>query len=90
MGDITGLYLFQVSICKTLERDELDHPALQGNKGQLDQNDQKVKRENDKDRGYEGKNENCITPTVNAAERATETRFLISVFMFQQLEVSQQ
>ena len=42
MGDITGLYLFQVSICKTLEGDELDHPALQGNKGQLDQKDQKV------------------------------------------------
>ena len=55
--DITGVFLFQVSICKTLERDELDHPALQGNKGQLDQKDQKVKRENDKDRGYEGKNE---------------------------------
>ena len=99
MGDITGVFLFQVSICKTLERDELDHPALQGNKGrlvflgnkgQLDQKDQKVKRVNDKDRGYEGKNENCITPTVNAAERANETRFLISVFMFQQLEVSQQ
>ena len=47
MGDNTGLYLFQVSICKTLEGDELDHPALQGNKGQLDQKDQKVKREND-------------------------------------------
>ena len=42
MGDITGLYLLQVSICKTLERDELDHLALQGNKGQLDQKDQKV------------------------------------------------
>ena len=42
MGDITGLYLFQVSICKTLEVDELDHPVLQGNKGQLDQKDQKV------------------------------------------------
>jgi len=52
MGDITGLYLFQVSKCKTLGRDELDHLALQGNKGQLDQKDQKVKRENDKDRGY--------------------------------------
>ena len=47
MGDITGVSLFQVSICKTLERGELDHPALQGNKGQLDQKDQKVKREND-------------------------------------------
>ena len=90
MGDITGVSLFQVSICKTLERDELDHPALQGNKGQLDQKDQKVKRENDKDRGYQGKNENCITPTVNAAERANETRFVISIFMFRQLEVSQQ
>ena len=43
MGDITDVFLFQVSICKTLERDELDHPALQGNKGQLDQKDQKVK-----------------------------------------------
>ena len=90
MDDITGLYLFQVSICKTLERDELDHPALQGNKGQQDQKDQKVKRENDKHQGYEGKNENCKTPTVNAAERANETGFVISVFMFQQLEVSQQ
>ena len=90
MGDITGVSLFQVSICKTLERDELDHPALQGNKGQLDQKDQKVKRENDKDRGYEGKNENCITSTVNAVKRTNETRFLISVFMFQQLEVSWQ
>ena len=55
MGVITGLSLFQVSICKTLERDELDHLALQGNKGQLDQKDQKVKKENDKDRGYQGK-----------------------------------
>ena len=82
MGDNTGLYLFQVSICKTLEGDELDHPALQGNKGQLDQKDQKVKRENDKDRGYQGKNENCTTPTVNAVERANETRFVISVFIF--------
>ena len=45
--DITGVFLFQVSVCKTLERDELDHPALQGNKGQLDQKDQKVKRVND-------------------------------------------
>ena len=90
MGDIIAVFLFQDSICKTLERDELDHLALQGNKGQLDQKDQKVKRENDKDRGYEGKNENCITPTVNAAERSNETRFVISVFMFQQLEVSQQ
>ena len=82
MGDITGVFLFQVSICKTLERDELDHPALQGNKGQLDQKDQKVKRENDKDR-YEGKNENCKTPTVNAVEGENETRFIISVCMFQ-------
>ena len=82
MGDNTGLYLFQVSICKTLEGDELDHPALQGNKGQLDQKDQKVKRENDKDR-YEGKNENCKTPTVNAVEGENETRFVISVCMFQ-------
>ena len=82
MGDITGLYLFQVSICKTLERDELDHLAVQGNKGQLDQKDQKVKRENDKDR-YEGKNENCKTPTVNAVEGENETRFVISVCMFQ-------
>ena len=82
MGVITGLYLFQVSICKTLERDELDHLALQGNKGQLDQKDQKVKRENDKDR-YEGKNENCKTPTVNAVEGENETRFTISVCMFQ-------
>ena len=82
MGVITGLYLFQVSICKTLERDELDHLALQGNKGQLDQKDQKVKRENDKDR-YEGKNENCKTPTVNAVEGENETRFVISVCMFQ-------
>ena len=82
MGVITGLYLFQVSICKTLERDELDHLALQGNKGQLDQKDQKVKRENDKDR-YEGKNENCKTPTVNAVEGENETRFIISVCMFQ-------
>ena len=82
MGDITGVSLFQVSICKTLERGELDHPALQGNKGLLDQKDQKVKRENDKDRGYQRKNENCITPTVNAAERANETRFVISVFIF--------
>ena len=90
MGDITGVSLFQVSICKTLERGELDHPALQGNKGQLDQKDQKVKRENDKHQGYQRKNENCITPTVNAVERANETRFLISVFMFQQLEVSRQ
>ena len=56
--DITGVFLFQVSICKTLERDELDHPALQGNKGQLDQKDQKVKRENDKE--IKEKNENCI------------------------------
>ena len=47
MGDITGVFLFQVSICKTLGRDELDHPALQGNKDELDQKDQKVKREND-------------------------------------------
>ena len=54
--DITGVFLFQVSICKTLERDELDHPALQGNKGQLDQKDQKVKREN----AIKEKNENCI------------------------------
>ena len=83
MGDITGVSLFQVSICKTLERGELDHPALQGNKGLLEQKDQKVKRENDKDRGYQGKNENCITPTVNEAERANETRFVISVFIFQ-------
>ena len=83
MGDITGVSLFQVSICKTLERGELDHPALQGNKGLLDQKDQKVKRENDKDRGYQGKDENCTTPTVNAAERANETRFVISVFIFQ-------
>ena len=90
MGDITGVSLFQVSICKTLERGELDHPALQGNKGQLDQKDQKVKRENDKDRGYQGKDENCTTPTVNAAERANETRFVISVFMFQQLDFSRQ
>ena len=90
MGDITDVFLFQVSICKTLERGELDHPALQGNKGQLDQKDQKVKRENDKDRGYQGKNENCTTPTVNAVERANETRFVISAFMFQQLEVSRQ
>ena len=57
MGDITGVFLFQVSICKTLERDELDHPVPLGNKGQLDQKDQKVKRENDKDRRYQGKNE---------------------------------
>ena len=67
MGDITGVFLFQVSICKTLERDELDHLALlgnrdrlvllgnrdllvlQGSKGQLDQKDQKVKRENDQE-----------------------------------------
>ena len=90
MGDITGVSLFQVSICKTLERGELDHQALQGNKGQLDQKDQKVKRENDKDRGYQGKDKNCTTPTVNTAERANETRFVISVFMFQQLEVSRQ
>ena len=55
MGDITDVFLFQVSICKTLEKDELDHLALQGNKGQLDQKDQQVKRENDKDRGYQGK-----------------------------------
>ena len=83
MGDITALYLFQVSICKTLERDELDHPARQGNKGQMDQKDQKVlRRENDKDR-YEGKNENCITPTVNSVEGENETRFVISVCMFQ-------
>ena len=52
MGDITAVFLFQVSICKTLERDELDHPVLRGNKGQLDQKEQKVKSENDKDRGY--------------------------------------
>ena len=82
MGDITDVFLFQVSKCKTLERDKLDHPALQGNKGQLDQKDQKVKRENDKHQGNQRKNENCITPTVN--ERANETRFVISVFMFQQ------
>ena len=82
--------LFQVSICKTLERDKLGHPVLQGNKGQLDQKDQKVKRENDKHQGYQRKNENYITPTVNAVKRANETRFLISVFMFQQLEVSRQ
>ena len=35
MGDITGLYLFQVSKCKTLGRDELDHLALLGNRDQL-------------------------------------------------------
>ena len=80
MGDIIGVSLFQVSICKTLERDELDHPDLQGNKDQLDRKDQKVKRENDKHQGYQRKNENCMTPTVNAVERANETRFLISAF----------
>ena len=84
MGDITGLYLFQVSICKTLEVDELDHLALQGNKGQLDWKGSKgiLGRENNKDR-YEGKNENCKTPTVNAVEGENETRFVISVCMFQ-------
>ena len=41
-----------------MERDELDHPDLQGNKGQLDQKDQKVKRVNDQ--GIKEKNENCI------------------------------
>jgi len=35
MGDITGVFLFQVSICKTLERDELDHLALLGNRDRL-------------------------------------------------------
>ena len=56
--DITGVFLFQVSICKTLEGDELDHLALQGNKGQLDQKDQKVKRVNGQE--IKEKNENCI------------------------------
>ena len=60
--DITGVFLFQVSICKTLERDELDHPALQGNKGQLDQKDQKVKRVNDQE--IKEKNENCIDESL--------------------------
>ena len=39
-------------------------------------------RENNKDL-YEGKNENCKTPTVNAVEGENETRFVISVCMFQ-------
>ena len=55
MGDITSVSLFQVSICKTLERVELDHPALQGNKGQQDQKDQKVKRENTNIKDINGK-----------------------------------
>ena len=58
MGDITGVFLFQVSKCKTLGRDELDHPDLQGNKDQLDQKDQKVKRVNDQE--IKEKNENGI------------------------------
>ena len=57
MGDITGVSLFQVSICKTLERVELDHPVLQGNKGQLDQKDQKVKKGKRPRSRISGKNE---------------------------------
>ena len=84
MGDNTGLYLFQVSICKTLEGDELDHPALQGNKGQLDQKDQKVYSEGKTTKiDMKGKTKLCKTPTVNAVEGENETRFVISVCMFQ-------
>ena len=84
MGDITGLYLFQVSICKTLEVDELDHPGPPGKQGSAGPKGSKgiLGRENNKDR-YEGKNENCKTPTVNAVEGENETRFVISVCMFQ-------
>ena len=78
---ITGLYLFQVSICKTLERDELDHLALQGNKGRLvflgnrdrlvllgnkDRLDQKDQKvKRVNDQKIKEKNENCIGESLS-------------------------
>ena len=62
-------------------------PGKQGPAGPKGSKGKKGKRQRWR---ISGENENCITPTVNAVEKANETGFLISVFMFQQLEVSRQ
>ena len=87
-----SVFLFQDNICRTPERDELDHLALLGNRDRLvllgnrdllvllgnrDLLDQKDQKvSRTNDLEIKGKTEAFITPTVNVGKRGKETPLL--------------
>ena len=91
MGDITGVN-FSISgqHMRNPGKGRVGPPGPPGKQGPVGPKGSKGEKGKWQGSKISGKNENCVTPTLNVVEKANEARFVISVFIFQQLEVSWQ